>query len=481
MPTAASKAWTKASRTGLLVAGAVAAAAAAAAATVKVSSNPTAEPANATFANGAEECECALDDWASPPPDAERFEYGPGCDFDVLDALPSQQEFDAKYWHRAPVLIRGGAEDWPARKRWAKARLWAAVADDDAGDDEAAASSKRDRARAVREQPGGNAEWAGRVDYIRNDDPRATYHKVPRGGFTLREFLCSEVCSPRANNTVLGGESTDADYVFDRDGWKVNVPYLGGAAPGAPDVLVPPFLAAHFDPTFHYNWSDYLLVSTPGSGLHFHRHPTAYNGLVYGRKRWFFYPASVTQRPEFDVSALEWFRTRARREDLDAPLPAGAAARADGLLQCMQGEGDLVYVPQNWWHATISLSEGIAVSAQFRRRARQLLADATQHANAKRWREADALYGVVLAHVDEMELATAVSVYANRAVAMYHLGYREETRAIVNEARAFARGNGAEFLATPVVQRDLGTIDKVLQLLDGVAPPSAFVGHVKGG
>ena len=105
VPTAASKAWTKASRTGLLVAGAVAAAAAAAAATVKVSSNPTAEPANATFANGAEECECALDDWASPPPDAERFEYGPGCDFDVLDALPSQQEFDAKYWHRAPVLI----------------------------------------------------------------------------------------------------------------------------------------------------------------------------------------------------------------------------------------------------------------------------------------------------------------------------------------------------------------------------------------
>ena len=142
---------------------------------------------------------------------------------------------------------------------------------------------------------------------------------IPEGGGLRIVFPpaveVSEVCSPRANNTVLGGESTDADYVFDRDGWKVNVPYLGGAAPGAPDVLVPPFLAAHFDPTFHYNWSDYLLVSTPGSGLHFHRHPTAYNGLVYGRKRWFFYPASVTQRPEFDVSALEWFRTRARRED----------------------------------------------------------------------------------------------------------------------------------------------------------------------
>lgn len=39
----------------------------------------------------------------------------------------------------------------------------------------------------------------------------------------------------------------------------------------------------------------------------------------------------------------------------------------------VQEEGDLLYVPMGWWHGTLNLGEGVAISGQFVRRATDLM------------------------------------------------------------------------------------------------------------
>ena len=34
-------------------------------------------------------------------------------------------------------------------------------------------------------------------------------------------------------------------------------------------------------------------------------------------------------------------------------------------MQCMQSAGDLIYVPEGYWHGTVNLGETIGVSGQF--------------------------------------------------------------------------------------------------------------------
>ena len=70
---------------------------------------------------GEPPCPCGYEWPAEVSAGAERFEYAAGCDFDVVDEMPSQEEFDARYWNRAR-LIRG-TRDWPARRLWSKRAL----------------------------------------------------------------------------------------------------------------------------------------------------------------------------------------------------------------------------------------------------------------------------------------------------------------------------------------------------------------------
>ena len=64
-------------------------------------------------------------------------------------------------------------------------------------------------------------------------------------------------------------------------------------------------------PDFHERWSVYFLVGGLGSGINFHRHTTAFNGCVRGRKRWFLFPRQLRDEwrdhpPGHTLGPVEW-------------------------------------------------------------------------------------------------------------------------------------------------------------------------------
>ena len=80
-----------------------------------------------------------------------------------------------------------------------------------------------------------------------------------------------------------------------------------------------------------------------------HRHTSAWNGLVFGRKRWFLLPPStVSQWTSDEKSIQRWYRFR-RPKYRHAPF------------ECVQRAGDLLYVPAGWLHGVINLQDTVAI------------------------------------------------------------------------------------------------------------------------
>ena len=88
--------------------------------------------------------------------------------------------------------------------------------------------------------------------------------------------------------------------------------------------------------------------------MSWHKHSQAYNALVFGAKRWFL--SAPNHSPGNQVqSTFEWSEARASQP---------AAERDAQILSCDQQAGDVIYVPQQWWHATLSLGETVGLAQQ---------------------------------------------------------------------------------------------------------------------
>ena len=86
-------------------------------------------------------------------------------------------------------------------------------------------------------------------------------------------------------------------------------------------------------------------VGGSGSGVAFHTHGAAFGEALVGRKTWFLSPPE--QRPAFDgnVAQLRWA--------LDFREGSGGGANRF-VQECDLGPGEVIYVPPQWWHATLN-------------------------------------------------------------------------------------------------------------------------------
>lgn len=146
--------------------------------------------------------------------------------------------------------------------------------------------------------------------------------------------------------------------------------------------------AAHFDeyvrPPFIPRSADVALsfgVGGPHSGVPLHIHGPGFSETVVGRKRWWLSPPRP--KPEFDpnATALEWALGHLARwtdegegtpvdpaEEEDAGAGARSGRREDGrpsarMMACTVEEGEAVYFPDGWWHATLNLDESVFMSS----------------------------------------------------------------------------------------------------------------------
>ncbi|GMH92336.1 hypothetical protein TL16_g12317, partial [Triparma laevis f. inornata] len=120
----------------------------------------------------------------------------------------------------------------------------------------------------------------------------------------------------------------------------------------------------------------WLLVGAEGSGTPIHDHPTtvAWNALLSGCKVWITFPPDIDESflllnigedssddesstnssthsdssDDFDLSAIEWF-SKCR------DLPKGAQT-------IIQWPGEVVFLPEGWWHVVLNAQESVAMS-----------------------------------------------------------------------------------------------------------------------
>jgi len=305
---------------------------------------------------------------------------------------------------KRPVLLLNVASSWQASHRWTKQGLWDALPE------------------------------AAEVTHLQTDDFHASFNIYHQSD--LREFLCHGVCAEPVDD--------DQRYVFDRDKWLTRLPGLVN------DTELLSLVESHFDPLFHERWSRYFLVAARGSGINHHAHTNAFQAQIFGEKRWFMYPPNITP-PSYQIGAAQWFR----RVYKDSWAKGDGVAGKDGLLQCMQPAGSVMYVPQFWHHSTLSLGEGVGISGQFVRRTHELLQSAFEHFSNRDFVTAERLYTLVKSHQDEVEGGIIGPLLVNLAACKFHLKKYSAAR---NQARDALDNYRLTTVASSTAQRILDAL-----------------------
>ena len=102
-----------------------------------------------------------------------------------------------------------------------------------------------------------------------------------------------------------------------------------------------------------------LALGPAGSGAPPHTHVTSWSLLTRGAKRWYLLPPSVGDRRAVFTPPVPHVASWLARD-----LPA-IARRSPAVLQTVvQRPGDVLMVPQGWWHATINLEESISIAVE---------------------------------------------------------------------------------------------------------------------
>jgi len=122
-----------------------------------------------------------------------------------------------------------------------------------------------------------------------------------------------------------------------------------------------------------YRW---IVFGPPRSGSSVHVDPlatSAWNALISGRKRWALYPPrsvdKQTIKPRgigLDGEAVTWFNKMYPRTTTEQWKRSGLPPPIDVI----QHPGEIMFVPDGWWHAVLNLDHTMAVTQNFSTSAR---------------------------------------------------------------------------------------------------------------
>ena len=103
-----------------------------------------------------------------------------------------------------------------------------------------------------------------------------------------------------------------------------------------------------------YAW---LIIGIPRSGSSLHTDPLgthAWNTLVCGKKRWVLFPPETKIKDEHtELSGHLWFNNI---------LPK---LKNEKHYDFIQGKGDTIFLPANWWHITLVIEDSICVTQNY--------------------------------------------------------------------------------------------------------------------
>jgi len=122
-----------------------------------------------------------------------------------------------------------------------------------------------------------------------------------------------------------------------------------------------------------YRW---IVFGPPRSGSSVHIDPlatSAWNALISGRKRWALYPPGTMDKPTIkprgiglDGESITWFNVMYPRTVTEEWKSKGLPPPIDVI----QHPGEIMFVPDGWWHAVLNLDHTMAVTQNFSTTAR---------------------------------------------------------------------------------------------------------------
>ncbi|KAJ8908961.1 hypothetical protein NDN08_005661 [Rhodosorus marinus] len=97
-------------------------------------------------------------------------------------------------------------------------------------------------------------------------------------------------------------------------------------------------------------------IGAKNSGVPFHVHGRVFAETIVGRKRWLLLPPG--RRPKFDgeKSTASWLTTNLRNNVKHTEL-------LRNVLDCTVSQSEVIYIPADWWHATLNLDQTVFISA----------------------------------------------------------------------------------------------------------------------
>ncbi|KAK8965955.1 F-box protein [Platanthera guangdongensis] len=114
-----------------------------------------------------------------------------------------------------------------------------------------------------------------------------------------------------------------------------------------------------------YRW---IIIGPAGSGSSFHVDPnstSAWNAVIRGSKKWVMFPPEVVPpgvHPSPDgsevacpVSIMEWFMN----------FYGASMNWKKRPIECVCKAGEVVFVPNGWWHLVINLEDSIAITQNY--------------------------------------------------------------------------------------------------------------------
>ncbi|XP_060070677.1 uncharacterized protein LOC132550604 [Ylistrum balloti] len=230
------------------------------------------------------------------------------CTIDRLSALDlTSEQFERSYRYKKPVIVTfpNGAKDWTQPDRWSVKSL-------------------------KREYGKWSVLYGNSLEIVRRG-----------GNGHMTTSFTDYVDKLMKDRDAMG----DPFYIFDRSFYNDST---------LPKTLKPP---KYFEIKDGVDDSIFFMGAS-SSGVSFHKHADAWNGVIFGRKRWFLY--DIHQTPPGGVypgfTQNEWYKKLYPYLD-DALKPQ----------ECVQEAGEILYLPEGTYHGTINLGDTVAVGIQKKR------------------------------------------------------------------------------------------------------------------
>lgn len=159
---------------------------------------------------------------------------------------------------------------------------------------------------------------------------RSTYEEY------IREWLPSGDSSAAESDVVA--QPSPPPYIFDSSLLFAKAEVMSGMS-----------FPAFTESRYNYTTLRQFAMGPALSGAPPHFHPSAWNGVAVGAKLWLLSPP-LQSTFQGDKPVYEWFQ-----------LCSHVSCWRNAYV-AVQGEGDMVYVPDNWEHTVLNLADTIAVA-----------------------------------------------------------------------------------------------------------------------